>query len=110
MLGSRDPGGGVDDALVACCAEELHVGERLITASMAGTFHPTFTDISVEKPVTVAVGDEIGVLVQSGEKHTVSCPFTGLLLGMLALPGERVRAHQPLAWLSIADDHPLWDY
>jgi biotin carboxyl carrier protein len=110
MLGSRHPGGDSDDGRIACSAEELHAVERLITAPMAGTFHPTFTDISVEKPLAVAVGDEIGVLVQSGEKHTVESPFTGLLLGMLALPGERVRCDQPLAWLTTDDDHPLWDY
>lgn len=108
MLGSRDLGDAVDDSLASCCAEEVRVFERLVTAPMAGTFYPTFSDITVDKPVTVAVGDEIGVLVQSGEKHTVESPFTGLLLGLIALPGERVRAHQPLAWLTV-DDHPMWD-
>ena len=108
MLGSRDLGDSVDDSLAACCAEEVHVFERLVTAPMPGTFYPTFADISVDKPVTIAVGDEIGVLVQSGEKHTVESPFTGQLLGMIALPGERVRAHQPLAWLTTDDDR-MWD-
>ena len=37
----------------------------------------------------VAIGDEVGVLVRSGEKHLVISPFTGELLGMLAEPGER---------------------
>jgi biotin carboxyl carrier protein len=52
----------------------------------------------------VAIGDEIGVLLQSGEKRPVTSPFTGELLGMLAEPGERVRMYQPVAWLTIADE------
>jgi hypothetical protein len=94
----------VDD----CRAEEVHLFERLITAHISGTFHPTFSDITVDNPVMIAIGDEIGVLVQSGEKHTVVSPFTGLLMGLMALPGERVQVHQPLAWLT-TDDSLLWD-
>jgi hypothetical protein len=33
----------------------------------------------------------------------VHSPFTGELLGLLAAPGERVRAYQPVAWLTTAD-------
>lgn len=103
---TADGAGG--DAAERCCAEEVHVFERLITARTGGVFYPTFSDITVDNPVMIAIGDEIGVLVQSGEKHTVESPFTGLLMGLIALPGERVKAHQPLAWLT-TDDDLLWD-
>lgn len=85
-------------------AEDVLLDERLIVASTAGTFFPAFTEVSAEHPGIVAVGDEIGVLVQSGDKHTVTSPFTGRLMGMLAMPGERVRMYQPIAWLTTADD------
>ena len=49
-------------------------------------------------------GDEVGVVVRNGEKHPVTSPFTGELLGLLAASGERVRAYQPVAWLTTADD------
>jgi hypothetical protein len=106
MNGDGGVHGGLDQA--ECWAEEVHVFERLITAPVAGTFHPSYSDITVDNPVMIAIGDEIGVLVQSGEKHAVESPFTGLLMGLIALPGERVKAHQPLAWLT-TDDDLLWD-
>jgi biotin carboxyl carrier protein len=85
-------------------ADDLDLVERLVVAPVAGVFFPAFTDVSAESPGMVAIGDEIGVLVQSGEKHPVTSPFTGELLGMLAQPGERLRMYQPIAWLTIADE------
>jgi hypothetical protein len=61
-------------------------------------FHPYDDHI---EPVMVAVDDVIGVVVRSGEKHPVRSCFTGLFLGLLVLPGERVRIHQPVAWLTL---------
>jgi biotin carboxyl carrier protein len=85
-------------------ADQVDMVERLIIAPAAGVFFPAFTDVSAENPGMVAIGDEIGMLVQAGEKHLVTSPFTGSLLGMLAQPGERVRQHQPLAWLTLSDE------
>ena len=84
-------------------AEDVSLDERLIVAPVTGTFFPAFTEVSTAHPGIVAAGDEIGVLVQSGDKHPVVSPFTGRLMGMLAMPGERVREHQPIAWLTLAD-------
>lgn len=84
-------------------AEDVDILERVITAEVAGTFFPAFAAVSADEPGIVAAGDEIGTVVQGGEKHVVLSPFTGVLMGMLALPGERVRAHQPVAWLTTED-------
>jgi hypothetical protein len=111
MLGTRDPlgsgSGPGEEPGASCCAEDIHVFERLIVAPVDGSFHPSFPDVCPEEPASIAVGDEIGVVVRSGEKHTVESPFTGLLIGLMVLPGERVRQHQPVAWLT-TDDHPMW--
>ena len=32
----------------------------------------------------------------------VCSPFRGMLIGMLAQPGERLREGQPVAWLRVA--------
>jgi hypothetical protein len=53
----------------------------------------------------VAAGDDIGLVVRLGERRPVQTPFAGLLMGLLALPRERVRPHQPLAWLTT--DEPV---
>jgi biotin carboxyl carrier protein len=84
-------------------AEDVNLLERLILAPRAGTFHPVNADVSRAEPIRVAIGDEVGVVIQLGEKHEIESPFTGTLLGLLVLPGERVRAGQPVAWLTTAD-------
>lgn len=88
----------------AVLADDVDLVERLVVAPVAGVFFPAYTDISAGSPGSVAIGDEIGVLVRAGEKHSVTSPFTGQLLGMLAQAGERVRLYQPVAWLTMADD------
>lgn len=94
----RDPGAdGVH-------AEEVDLVDRLIVAPVAGAFFPDFTEVTSECPGVVAIGDEVGVVVQTGEKHPVTSPFTGRLMQLLALPGERVRQYQPVAWIVAADD------
>jgi len=82
--------------------ETIHVDERLITARQAGVFHPVVGDLPTLRGMRVAAGDQIGTLVQTGVPHPVHSAFDGVLMGLMALPGERVRKDQPLAWM-IAD-------
>lgn len=93
-MGSDAPGREPD-----CQAEDVHVDERLVVAPLAGVFLPAFTDVSFDDPQEVRAGDEIGTLIASGEKHRVPTPFSGGLVGFLVLADERVRSHQPVAWL-----------
>jgi biotin carboxyl carrier protein len=79
-------------------AEDVHIPERLVTAPRAGTFVP---HISPEQQRLV-VGQALGVIVTTGEEHVVRSPFAGTLMGLLALPGERVRPGQPVFWLTTA--------
>jgi hypothetical protein len=88
-----------------CHAEDPGVALRLVTAPGAGMFvpgecHPT----SHTHRVTVDVGDALGLLVRLGGAEPVRSPCRGRLRGLLALPGERVRNHQPLAWITVDDD------
>lgn len=85
------------------CAEDVHLFERLVVAPRAGTFHAANPDVSPADPERIALGDKIGVVIHMGEKHAVESPFTGELKGILVLPGERVRAEQPVAWLTVDD-------
>jgi hypothetical protein len=84
-------------------AEQVHLEERLVVSPRAGVFFPAYTEIRPDETAMVAVDDEIGVVVQNGEKHPVHCPFTGQLMGLLAAPGQRVRAFEPVAWLTTSD-------
>jgi biotin carboxyl carrier protein len=82
-------------------AEDPAVTERVIAAPAAGVF-------ALEPPEVVTSEGEIvhaGQLLGSIERNTgyadVVSPHTGFLMGLLALPGERVRMHQPLAWVRV---------
>jgi hypothetical protein len=87
-------------------AEFLDVSERLILAPESGTFSSHDQLFAAPRPVRVSAGDEIGVVLQLGEKHAVLSRFSGLLRGLLVLPGERVRSMQPVAWMTTDDREP----
>jgi [acyl-carrier-protein] S-malonyltransferase len=72
--------------------EHLYVSERMVISPCAGIFQP------VER---AGEGEliEVGALVGRIGREEVRSPFRGWLMGMLALPGERVQTGQPVAWL-----------
>jgi biotin carboxyl carrier protein len=78
--------------------ELLDVPERMIVAPAVGVFRPhLMADGGV-----VDAGEEIGVVEGPGVTTAVRSPFRGRLIAMLAHPGERLRAGQPVAWLRVA--------
>jgi biotin carboxyl carrier protein len=78
--------------------ELLDVPERVIVAPSVGVFRPNVvTDGDV-----VDAGDSIGVVEGPGTSTPVCSPFRGMLIGMLAHPGERLREGQPVAWMRVA--------
>jgi biotin carboxyl carrier protein len=79
--------------------EHLDVLERVVVSPATGTF-------SVLPPQTVTTEGEIvqrgqvmGTIDGPGGAVQVESPFTGFLMGVLALHGERVREGEPVAWL-----------
>ena len=84
--------------------EVLHVRERLVLSPVTGRFVAD-GDNAVE-PATagdlVLAGASVGDVVGSGEVTPVTTAFTGVLVGLLALHGERVREGQPIAWMRVA--------
>jgi biotin carboxyl carrier protein len=81
--------------------ENLIVPERVIVAPAPGTFRPVEPDGDggagqvVEEQV-------IGFVEGVGHSTPVRSPFQGLLMGLMAHAGERVREGQPVAWLRLA--------
>jgi biotin carboxyl carrier protein len=81
--------------------EVLTVPERVIVAPAPGTFRPAEPlEGQVEAPVTEE--QVIGFVEGKGHSTPVRSPFGGLLMGLLAHAGERVREGQPVAWLRLA--------
>jgi len=83
-----------ENSAVTPAGEALHVIERIIVAPSVGVFHRL--DRS-----TVARGDVIGTVRSLGTATVIESPFEGILVGFLALEGERVRPGQPVAWLRL---------
>jgi len=78
-------------------AEEVYLEERLIVAPHAGVFRGWAAD----EGVTIHEHEVLGRIELTRETFTVTSPHTGVLMGLLVSPGERVRKSQPLAWLRL---------
>lgn len=72
--------------------EQLFATERLVVSPGAGVFSPLET---ISAGDAINRGDVIGTI---GDVE-VRTAFSGEIQGFLALPGERVTARQPIAWL-----------
>lgn len=72
--------------------EQLHAVERLVVSPSSGVFTPSE---GTTPGISVGPGDVVGMV----GKQEVRSAFAGTVQGWLALPGERVTASQPLAWL-----------
>lgn len=72
--------------------EHLFAVERLVVSPAAGVFTP---DSSVTVGTSIGVGRVIG---RVGDTE-VRSPFAGDIQNFIAVEGERVTTHQPIAWL-----------
>lgn len=88
-----------DDGWVT--AEEVYVPERLIAAPTAGVFRAAAPEVVTAEGEIVHTGQVVGSIEVTGGSVEVTSAHTGFLMGLLALPGERVRADQPLAWVRV---------
>lgn len=76
--------------------EHLHVHERLVVSPTTGVFDPApASDSATAEGEAIAVGGLLGRVADT----EVRSPFAGWLMGMMAMPGERVVVGQPIAWL-----------
>ena len=74
----------------------LDVPERLVVSPAAGVYlapaHPV---------VDVEAGHPIGFVRVGPELVPVTSPFTGRILGVDAVDGERIQRHQRIGWLRL---------
>lgn len=79
--------------------EHLDVLERVVVSPATGTFTALPPQTFTTEGEIVRCGQCLGTVDGPGGAVQVESPFTGFLMGILALPGERVREGEPLAWL-----------
>jgi len=72
--------------------EHLFAVERLVVSPSAGVFTPKS---NLADGTRINVGDVLGMV---GD-HEVRSLFDGVLQNFISVEGERVTAHQPIAWL-----------
>ncbi len=72
--------------------EHLFATERMVVSPAAGVFSPAQ---GVGNGTRLEPGDVVG---QVGSEQ-VRSPFSGTIMGVLAMEGERVAVSQPVAWL-----------
>lgn len=82
-------------------AEDPQIPERLIAAPVAGVFTVLPPETVTSEGEIVNEGQVMGAIERNAGPVRVVSPHTGFLMGLLALPGEHVRAHQPLAWVRV---------
>ncbi len=99
-----DPGHAESDTLEAgppvSHGERLGVPERVIIAPTAGRFQPV--SHGAADGVDISEKQVIGYVEGHGQSVPVTSPFRGLLMGLMAHSGERVREGQPVAWMRLA--------
>ena len=102
VLSAADPG-SLDAVVEAASAvgavdhhdgEHLFAAERLVVSPAAGIF----------EPVEMAEGETIerGRVVGHVAGQAIRSPFRGVVMGLLAVTGERLTRSQPVAWLRTA--------
>jgi biotin carboxyl carrier protein len=79
--------------------ERLDVLERVVVSPATGTFSALPPQTVTTEGEIVMRGQAVGTIEGPGGSVRVESPFTGFLMGILALPGERVREGEPVAWL-----------
>lgn len=79
--------------------DDLRVPTRMVVAPEGGTFQPARPDVCTTEGEIISPGSDLGTIESLGRSVRVTSAFHGFLMGMMAHPGERVRAGQPVAWL-----------
>ena len=72
--------------------EHLFAVERLVVSPAAGLFSP-------DNSVTIGSSISVGRVIGSVGDTEVRSPFAGVIQNFIAVEGERVTTHQPIAWL-----------
>ena len=79
--------------------EHLDVLERVVVSPATGRFTALPPQTVTTEGEIVLEGQALGVVDGPGGAVSVQSPFRGFLMGVLALPGERIREGEPVAWL-----------
>jgi biotin carboxyl carrier protein len=95
----------VPDALTATTSEDAAsaemtvIPERVVVAPCSGRFVPLPPEVFTSEGEWVEPGQAVGEVHNGGGRMQVRSPFRGWVMGMIALPGQPVRAGEALFWV-----------
>lgn len=82
--------------------ERILIPERMIVSPADGVFRSNVNNDDLVGD-TINVDDVIGFVETVGQSIPITSPFSGVLHGMIAHSGERLRQHEPVAWLRVVE-------
>lgn len=80
--------------------ERILIPERMIVSPADGVFRSESNNGELIGEI-VNVDDIIGYVDTIGQSFPVTSPFRGTIHGLIAHSGERLRKHEPVAWLRV---------
>lgn len=81
--------------------ERILIPERMIVSPADGIFK-TISNNGDQIGQMIQVDEVIGYVETVGQSIPVTSPFHGILHGLIAHSGERLRKHEPVAWLRVS--------
>lgn len=78
--------------------ERILIPERMIVSPADGVFRLAENNGDIVGR-NIELNDVIGYVETVGKSVEILSPFTGTLRGLIAHDGERLRQHEPVAWL-----------
>jgi biotin carboxyl carrier protein len=80
-------------------AEAAPIDERVVVSPATGRFHPLPPEVFTCEGEWVEAGQMLAEIHTGRARVAVTSPFTGWLMGMLALAGQPVAAGDQLFWI-----------
>lgn len=80
--------------------------DRIVVSPRNGVFIPLEPPLGSRPGTPIRSGQVVGHVQCGDERVGVMSPFTGVVRGPIAWPGERVRVYQPLLWLTESGGRP----
>ena len=79
--------------------EAPSIRERVIVAPCTGRFRPLPPEVFTTEGEWVEPGQAVAEIAVGANNVPVTSPWRGWMMGMLAIPGQPVRAGEALLWV-----------
>ena len=89
----------LDNETLYATGEVTLMREKVVVSPATGKFQPHPPEIFTTEGEWVQGGQTLGEIENGGESVAISSPFTGWMMGMLAIPGQPVKTGDQLFWI-----------